>query len=171
MPDARPESSSGDKTVEFVGFWYRLGSVLWDGLLLIVVLGAALGMLVGQALDQESGQRFAATLVVVAVPAYTLCCWILYGRTLGKWLCSQRIVATHSGQTPGALRCLLRLAAWPLGALLWPLMLRDRYRRTLHDRIAGTCVIADGSMRAPDQAEGQVRLTPPWTPVSRQTAP
>ncbi len=133
--------------VEFVGFWYRLGALLWDLLLTGVLLGVLIAILLGKNAAEPWAATMTSILVLGGTVTYVSASWLLYSRTVGGWLCSQEIVRLKDGGRPRWWQMLIRLVlamAFPPG---WLWLLFNRRRRTLADLVAGTCVVADGSMR------------------------
>ncbi|MEM1091846.1 MAG: RDD family protein [Pseudomonadota bacterium] len=144
-----------ESRVEFVGFWYRLGALLWD----LLLTGLLSGVLIAILLGKNATEPWAATMTTVLANgitvSYVAAGWLLYSRTVGGWLCSQEIVRLKDGTRPRWWQMLIRLVlamAFPPG---WLLLLFNRRRRTLADLAAGTCVVADRSMRELSGAELQ----------------
>ena len=156
--------------VEFIGFWYRLGAFLWDGVIVGALTGGVAAILIGDQLKTEHGGQLAGLLLVLLATAYTLGFWILTATTPGKWLCSSRIVDVRTGGKPRPWQFLLRYlgylpsAALLLTGFLW--MIWQKRRRTWHDLLAKTAVIGDASLRRPSAEEGAEATfcleAPPW---------
>ncbi|MDX1571404.1 MAG: RDD family protein [Xanthomonadales bacterium] len=172
--------------VEFIGVMFRLTALIVDQLLILLLaslLGAALfaGQLQAlqelenpQDIDPREVQLLVQTFfVVVLVPLHVLWHvfgWGLAGATPGDWLLSSRVVAFADGGRPGVGRSLLRyLSAWPSALLCgigFFMLLRNPYRRAWYDRLSGTAVIGDDSLRAPSPQELELDHfnihRPPW---------
>jgi uncharacterized RDD family membrane protein YckC len=130
------------------GLRRRIASMVYESLLLLGVLALTF-MLPHLAL----GMGFSITLpgwilishVFLVLGAYFIWCWHHGGQTLAMQTWKLRL-STPSGVRPSLARLALRYAlAWPsvvyLGAgLIWALF--DRDRQFLHDRLAGTRVVA-----------------------------
>ncbi len=88
-----------------------------------------------------------STLLGLAVQAYAQ---FKYGRSVGKWMCSLRVVRTDGSPVDPwrviLMRNMLALAVTQfcgLIALVDPLLIFREDRRCLHDHIADTMVIYD----------------------------
>jgi uncharacterized RDD family membrane protein YckC len=137
-----------------VPFPLRCGAFLIDYIVLIslVVLGTLFArMLGGGARAAGNSAETAAIALVVVVALFNLAVLPgLTGFTLGKWATGLRIQRIDSGN-PGIGRALLRhfvgyplsLITLGLGFLLAAVTVRGR---GLHDMIAGTVVVREGSL-------------------------
>jgi hypothetical protein len=83
------------------------------------------------ALSAAVARRQRIALLLGVTVGYHVACWTISGTTLGGALMHQRVVA-GDGSNVSAGQALLRLAALPFGV----------WRRTIHDEIAGTDVVA-----------------------------
>ena len=129
------------------GLGRRLGAMLYEGLVIFSIL--IIGFLVPQVVLGGIGVTFGGRLlwlhVFLLLGAYFLWCWLHGGQTLPMKTWKMRIV-DRSGLPARPAQALLRYcAAWPsilfFGAgLLWALF--DPDRQFLHDRIAGTRIVA-----------------------------
>lgn len=127
----------------------RLTSLLYEGLVVFSIL--LTGFLLPQIVFSGFGMQFAGPLlwlhVVALLGAYFLWCWLHGGQTLPMKTWKLRIV-DNSGMPLRPAQALLRyLLAWPsvllLGIGLWWALV-DSERQFLHDRIAGSRIIAAG---------------------------
>jgi uncharacterized RDD family membrane protein YckC len=136
----------GARTAELAGYWPRVGGYLLD--LVIVLLG---GVVVVAVL---TAARVAALGLVLAVAAQFVYAWLMigkgHGQTLGMRVANVRCVSAADGGEITMARAAGRSAAaylfgliylvGPLLDLLWPAW--DAKHQTLHDKLAGTVVIA-----------------------------
>ena len=137
-----------------VPFALRCGAFLIDYIVLIslVVLGTLFArMLGGGARSAGNSAQTAAIVLAVVVALLNLVLLPgLTGLTLGKWAAGLRIQRVDSGN-PGIGRALLRhfigyplsLVTFGLGFLLAAVTVHGR---ALHDMIAGTVVVREGSV-------------------------
>ena len=135
-------------------FALRCGAFLIDYILIVslVVLGTLFArMLGGGARSAGNSAETAAVLLTIIVALINLGLLPgLTGLTLGKWAAGLRIQRVGSGN-PGIGRALLRhfigyplsLAIFGLGFLLAAVTVQGR---GLHDMIAGTVVVREGSV-------------------------
>ena len=72
-------------------------------------------------------------MLLGVVAGYHVACWTFGGRTLGGAVMKQRVVAVD-GSDVSTGQAIVRLAALPIAAVR---------RRSSHDEIAGTEVVAD----------------------------
>ncbi len=127
-------------------FFFRLGAMLYDGLLLLAlwILGGFLYLPVtgGEAVT-PSDLFFKLYLLAIAY-LFFVGFWVHGGRTLGMLTWRLQVVDDRGVPptlTRASLRFALAIVSWlPLGAgYLWALV--DPERRALHDRLAGTWLI------------------------------
>lgn len=136
-------------------FALRCGALLIDYILLVslVVLGTLFARMLG------GGGRSAGTSAETAAIALAIIVALLNfvvlpgltGLTLGKWAAGLRIQRVNAGGNPGIGRALLRhfvgyplsLVTFGLGFLLAAITVHGR---GLHDMIAGTVVVREGSL-------------------------
>ena len=167
MPSPDSDQSGA---VEFVGFWVRLGAACFDLIIIAAMAAPLVVTLVGEEIKSEHGGPMAGLLVMCVGIAYPLVFGLLAGRTPGKWLCSSRIVDYRTGGRPRPWQYLVRFVAYLVSAV--PLMIGflvviwNPHRRSWHDRLARTAVVADESMRtATPEEQSESRLAihpPPW---------
>lgn len=136
-------------TLEYAGFWIRVGAKLLDWLLLNSVNMVLMGLatLVGAAGGDIAG-AIASVLILpvqIAIPiAYQTYLVGRYGATLGKMACGLRVVRSE-GQSVTYLRAFARCFAEYLSA--WTLLVGyimaafDDQKRTLHDYVCDTRVV------------------------------
>ena len=136
-------------------FALRCGAVLIDYILLVslVVLGTIFARMLG------GGGRSAGTSAETAAIALAILVALLNfgelagltGLTLGKWAAGLRIQRANAGGNPGIARALLRhFIGYPLslmtGGIGFLLTAVTVQGRGLHDMIAGTVVVREGSL-------------------------
>ncbi|MEM9301751.1 MAG: RDD family protein [Pseudomonadota bacterium] len=146
--------------VEYTPLSFRFAASLLDEVV-VALLATLLGfLLLDPKVFEEDPGGLALTWALVAwlpmLAAYNLTFW-RFGTTAGLWLLSSRVVSVRTGE-PATLGRLLarlvvsRISLQLLGLGFW-LSVRDGQRRTWYDRVAGTVVIADGSMRELNEEE------------------
>jgi uncharacterized RDD family membrane protein YckC len=137
-----------------VPFALRCGAFLIDYILLIllVVLGTLFARMLGGG-ARAAGNSAETAAIVLAIVVALLNLGVLpglTGMTIGKWATGLRIQRTETGN-PGIGRALLRhfvgyplsLATFGIGFLLVAVSVHGR---GLHDMIAGTVVVREGSV-------------------------
>lgn len=105
----------------------RFGALLIDWILCVLAAGL---------FSQPARDPWAAPLVLVVEYGFFLG---LFGQTPGMWLTRIRCVRVDSGRALGIPRAVLRGL---LLCLLVPALIMDVERRGLHDRVAGSIVLA-----------------------------
>jgi uncharacterized RDD family membrane protein YckC len=137
-------------SMEYAGFWIRLGAKTIDGIILWAInaaISAGFGFIMASSsTTTRSLSLFGISyLLQVAVgAAYTT--WFLgkYGATIGKMACKIRVV-TSDGESISYLRAFGRHFAEWLSALIlfigYIMVAFDDEKRALHDRICDTRVI------------------------------
>jgi uncharacterized RDD family membrane protein YckC len=135
-----------------VPFALRCGAFLIDYIVLIslVVLGTLFArMLGGGARSAGNSAETAAILLAIIVALLNLGLLPgLTGLTLGKWAAGLRIQRLDSGSNPGVGRALLRhFIGYPLSLVTLGIgfLMVTVQARGLHDIIAGTVVVREGS--------------------------
>ena len=125
----------------------RLASMLYEGLVVfsILLIGFLMPQIVMSGFGWQLGAKVLWLHVFVLLMGYFVWCWLNGGQTLPMKTWKLRVVDTN-GAPLRPLQAILRYcAAWPsillLGTgLLWALF--DKDKQFLHDRIAGTQIIA-----------------------------
>ena len=138
----------------FAPFALRCGALLIDYILLIslVVLGTLFARMLGGG-GRSAGTSAETAAIVLAIVVALLNFAVLpgvTGMTLGKWAAGLRIQRVAGGN-PGIARALLRhfigyplsLVTFGIGFLLAAVTVQGR---GLHDMIAGTVVVREGSL-------------------------
>lgn len=129
------------------GLARRITCLLYEGLVIfsILLVGFLLPQIVLYSFGMQSEGRLLLVHVFVLLMAYFVWCWTQTGQTLPMKTWKLRLVDA-SGQAVRPTQAVLRYcAAWPcillfgLG-IFWALA--DRDRQFLHDRLAGTRVVA-----------------------------
>lgn len=133
-----PDKSAGLKR--------RLASLLYESLVIFSIL--LIGFLLPQIVLSGFGHIASAKLLWLHVfgllMIYFVWCWLNGGQTLPMKTWKLRLIDAQGGPVRPAQAVLRYLAAWPstllLVGILWALM--DPEQRFLHDRIAGTKIVA-----------------------------
>jgi uncharacterized RDD family membrane protein YckC len=90
------------------------------------------------------------SILIIWAFSYLVTSLVIAGRTLGKWLVGDRVVA-KSGRPIRPWQAVVRVLAMPLSFLLLGLgfigLIFGKKRRALHDLIAGTVVVSDWGNR------------------------
>lgn len=136
-------------------FSLRCGALLIDYILLVslVVLGTIFARMLGGG-GRSAGTSAETAAIVLAVVVALLNFGVLpglTGLTLGKWAAGLRIQRVDAGGNPGIARAFLRhfigyplsLVTFGIGFLLTAVTVHGR---GLHDMIAGTVVVREGSL-------------------------
>ena len=137
-------------SLEYVGFWARVGAALIDTVLVLVVTLPILVAIYGWASFDGAQTGFAAGIVdfllswvapAVAVVAF----WLYKQATPGKMAISASVVNAKSGNTMTVGQSIGRYLAYfvstiPLGlGLIWVAF--DPRKQGWHDKLAGTVVV------------------------------
>ena len=139
-----------EQNVEYAGFWVRVGAMIIDTLLIMIVLIPLLVAIYGWAYFDAANTRLFAgpadfLLSWVAPAVAVVAFWIYKQATPGKMALSIRIVDATTGSPPSTGQCVGRYFAYfvsifPLGlGLLWVAF--DKRKQGWHDKLAGTVVI------------------------------
>ena len=139
-----------EQNVEYAGFWVRVGAMIIDTVLIMIVLIPLLVAIYGWAyFDAANARLFAGPadflLSWVAPAVAVIVFWIYRQATPGKMALSIRIVDATTGSPPSTGQCVGRYFAYfvsifPLGlGLLWVAF--DKRKQGWHDKLAGTVVI------------------------------
>jgi uncharacterized RDD family membrane protein YckC len=142
--------------------WRRVGSMVYDGLLLLASYMVATLLFLpftgGEALTLATNpvlERIYQLALVLVTLVFFSTFWTLSGQTLGMQAWRLRVERSDGG--PLTLRdCVIRLTAavlaWlPLGlGFLWVLV--DPQRRAWHDRLSGTRIVLLPKRKAPASA-------------------
>jgi uncharacterized RDD family membrane protein YckC len=136
-------------------FSLRCGALLIDYILLVslVVLGTIFARMLGGG-GRSAGTSAETAALVLAIVVALLNFGVLPGLTgftLGKWAAGLRIQRVDAGGNPGIVRAFLRhfignplsLVTLGIGFLLAAVTVHGR---GLHDMIAGTVVVREGSL-------------------------
>jgi uncharacterized RDD family membrane protein YckC len=138
---------------EHAGLARRFLSLIYETLLLsaVALAGMVPFVLATQSLDPPFRRALAQIYLVVLIGAYFIWHWTRSGQTLAMKTWRIRLVTREGGRLDVA-RALVRYALTfvsvaPAGAgFLWALI--DRDRQFLHDRLAGTRIIAVPATRS-----------------------
>lgn len=167
-PDIVSAAPAGSAAPAFAGFWRRVGAFFIDGLA-VGVLGLLLGLVIGDVLAGMGGyERFIGFAIALAYGL--LNSRLTGGRTPGKYLLGIR-VADLSGDPISIPRALLRQTVFSVPfflngapfdeqtllsffgvvlsvlifggmfAIIYLFVFNRKSRRSLHDLVAGTCVV------------------------------
>ena len=137
-------------TMEYVGFWARVGASLIDTVLLLVVTFPLSYLVYGRVPSAKAFIRGPADVLIhwVLPAILILWLWSKLQATPGKILVSAKIVDADTGAEPGLQQLLIRylgyfVSALPLGlGFLWVGF--DRRKQGWHDKLANTVVIRPG---------------------------
>ena len=140
------------ESVEYVGFWARVGACLIDTVLAMLIIVPLSIAVYGSAYfsfsntDLVSGP--ADVLISWVLPAVAVVLfWIYRQATPGKMAISARVVDAKTGGTLGVGQSIVRYLGYfvstiPLGlGLLWVAF--DPKKQGWHDKIAGTVVVRE----------------------------
>lgn len=129
------------------GFGRRLACLFYEGLVVfsVLLIGFLLPQIVLSGFGMSLGGKALWLHVFVLLLVYFIWCWLNGGQTLPMKTWKIRLVGNDGHRIRPGQALLRYLAAWPsillLGAgLLWALF--DKDRQFLHDRIAGTRIVA-----------------------------
>lgn len=140
--------SAGSASVQYVGFWARVGAALVDSVLMGLVLAPLIYAVYGPRVldDPDIIGRLGNFLLNVALPALAVILFWLYRQaTPGKMLIGARIVDEATLQAPTTRQLLIRYLGYYVSTiplllgLLWVAF--DARKQGWHDKLAGTVVI------------------------------
>lgn len=143
--------------LEYAGFWVRVGAMLIDTLLLVVITTPLLGWIYGWGYFGDGlWLHGPADLVInwIAPAVATIVFWLTLQATPGKMMLSLRVVDAESGETLSVGQAVARYVCYILSAL--PLCLGfiwvgyDRRKQGWHDKLARTVVVRSRN-RGPDR--------------------
>ena len=131
------------------GIGRRILSLLYESLLVTAIAICAGLAFHGAAQDRLSGaaRHVFQLYLFLVIGIYFVACWTRRGQTLPMQAWKIRVVGAD-GRPVSAGRAALRyVLAWPSlmlfgGGLIWAFF--DRDRQFLHDRLAGTKIVASG---------------------------
>ena len=150
-------STSGSVDLRYASFETRLVAFILD----LIVLASFFALFVAFALlqlllrsdfgddDPPDQAYYVAAVIVITyfaafVPLYVVGLWAWRGQTLGKMAVAIRVLRTD-GRPVGVGAALLRLVGYLFSTLLllagFLMIVFDRQRRGLHDRLADTIVV------------------------------
>ncbi len=124
----------------------RFASLLYEGLVIfsILLIGFLLPQIVLSGFGFNASARLMWVHIFVLLMIYFVWCWLNGGQTLPMKTWKLRVIDNNGGPIRPAQALLRYLAAWPSiisgVGLLWALA--DPQKQFLHDRIAGTRIIA-----------------------------
>jgi uncharacterized RDD family membrane protein YckC len=138
--------------VEYAGFWVRLGAVVVDTVLIMVITAPVLylvyGSVYGDMNNPELFRGFGEVVISWIAPAVaTVLFWIFRQATPGKMLFALKVVDAETGAALKPGQAIGRYFAYyisylPLGlGVLW--IVFDSKKRAWHDKLANTVVIRD----------------------------
>lgn len=128
------------------GLKRRLASLLYESLVIfsILLIGFLLPQIVLSGFGLGVGPRLLWLHVFVLLMAYFLWCWLNGGQTLPMKTWKLRLTNADGSPIRPTQALLRYLAAWPstlsLIGIFWALI--DPDKQFLHDRIAGTRIVA-----------------------------
>lgn len=137
-----------EQSLNYAGFWVRLGAGIIDTILLLTITLPILMAFYGESyIDSEDFVQGPMDFMIswVAPMVVTIVFWVIKQATPGKMALRLRIVDARTGQAPGTGQCIGRYLAYFVSAL--PLCLGfiwvafDSRKQGWHDKIAGTVVV------------------------------
>lgn len=138
-----------DSTIEYAGFWIRVGASLIDALLVLIVTWPILIAIYGWAYFDAHERLFAGSadfLISWILPAAAVVTfWMSRQATPGKMALALRVVDARTGATLTVGQAIGRYVGYFVAAL--PLMLGilwvgfDPRKQGWHDKLAGTVVV------------------------------
>lgn len=137
-------------TLDYAGFWVRLGASLIDGLLMLCILIPLLTMIYGKHYwFSYSEYHYVGvldfTLNWIALAVATLAFWITMGATPGKMALRLQILDAKTGDAASTSQLLGRYVRYFLSMIpfcmgyIWVGI--DQRKQGWHDKIAGTVVV------------------------------
>ena len=140
---------NSDDSLEYVGFWPRVGATIIDALLIFAVTAPLLIAIYGSGYFLDEGPLIhgrADVLISWVFPCIaTVACWRTWQATPGKLAVSARVVDAATGRPASVGQLVMRylayfpsILAFGLG-ILWVAF--DPRRQGWHDKLAGTVVI------------------------------
>lgn len=136
------------ETLEYVGFWPRVGAALIDTLLLLAVCMPLVTLVYGKSywLSSKVIQGPVDFLINWVLPAIAVVLfWVYRQATPGKIAISARIVGAATGEKPSTGQLIGRYAGYYVAMLplmvgiLWVAL--DPRKQGWHDKLAGTVVV------------------------------
>lgn len=108
-----------EQQISYGGFWRRLGAVIVDNILMMIVLVTPMMLYYGDAyFEAESfagGLDFLVTFVLPLV--LTVWFWVKFGATPGKMALNLQVVDAHTGQNITIGKSIIRLLGYLLSAI------------------------------------------------------
>jgi uncharacterized RDD family membrane protein YckC len=143
-----------DDTLEYAGFWVRVGAMLIDTLLMVAVLLPLIFLFYGAAYFDPEDTRLikgpADGLISYVLPALlTIGFWLAKQATPGKMAVGARVVDAQTGSPMSAGQAVGRYFAYilstiPLGlGFFW--IAFDARKQGWHDKLAGTVVVRNAA--------------------------
>ena len=158
------ETQENTETLEYAGFWIRVGATLIDSILILLITTPLILHFYGwEYFSPETSSLIAGPadfLISWVLPAAcVIVFWIYRQATPGKILLSMQIVDASTGKAPSIGQLIGRYFAYyistlPLGlGLFW--VGWDRQKQGWHDKLAHTVVIRRKPARQPVQFKNQ----------------
>jgi len=140
---------------EYAGFWIRVGAVLIDLVVMLIVLYIPLSFIYGE--EYWAGDKFVYgfwdVMLGYVVPfVATIWFWLRYMGTPGKMATKLRVVDASTGKAMSTAQAIGRYFAYipamiPIFlGLIWVGI--DKRKQGWHDKLAGTVVIRDRGKEA-----------------------
>lgn len=139
------------ESLEYVGFWPRVGAALIDVLLLCVMTFPLMYMIYGQI---SSPRMFTVPDILInyLLPgAVTIVLWVFLGATPGKMAMSARIVDADTGEPLAPDKAVIRYLGYYVSLLalgvgyIW--IAFDRRKQGWHDKMANSVVVRPAGIR------------------------
>ena len=148
MTAAEPAAAIDEGTLEYVGFWPRLGATIIDSILVIAICYPLLTLIYGAQYWQSTAlvQGPADFLLNWVLPAVAVVLfWIYRQATPGKMAIKARIVDARTGARPRTAQLIGRYFAYYLSTLALMLgfvwIAFDARKQGWHDKLANTVVV------------------------------
>jgi uncharacterized RDD family membrane protein YckC len=139
-------------SVQYAGFWRRMGAALIDSFIFSLLVGIIAGpaFLNAELFSHEGLLRMAVSFVL------TIFLWLKFLGTPGKLLLDCQIVDADSFQSMSVKQATLRYVSYLVSLLplflgfLW--IARDERKQGFHDKIANTVVLYKAGIEADDES-------------------
>lgn len=139
-----------DNTLEYVGFWSRVGANIVDAIIMLVVTAPLIYAIYGSAYYTDLDAPFIAGpadfLITWVLPAVAVILfWIYKQATPGKMVVSARVVDAKTGNPLTTGQAIIRYLAYFIAmiplflGLIWVAF--DPRKQGWHDKLAGSVVV------------------------------
>ncbi|ASP49882.1 RDD family protein [Cognaticolwellia beringensis] len=142
------------QSVQYVGFWSRLGASVIDSIIIILLTYPILYFIYGaQYFDSDvSSQGWTDFIVSYLLPVVAVILfWVYKSATPGKMAVSAKIVDENTGNKPSTQQFIIRYLGYYVSILALGLgffwIAWDEKKQGWHDKMASTVVIVDNKSR------------------------